>query len=90
MTPGLSFNVNSAAYRGPHLIRMLQQPGRGKWDAVRTGLAAAQGDVLVIQDADLTAPPEDLSKFFDALLRPADLLTEAVSSIRWRKGRCGS
>jgi SAM-dependent methyltransferase len=57
----------TAAYRGPHLIRVLPQTGTGKWDAVRTGLAAAQGDVLVIQDADLTAPPEDLSKFFDAL-----------------------
>ena len=29
--------------------------------------AAATGDVLVIQDADLTAPPEDLPKFYDAL-----------------------
>jgi len=57
-----------AAYRGPHLVRMMQQPGKGKWDAVRTGFAAAQGDVLVIQDADLTAPPEDLSKFYDALV----------------------
>jgi SAM-dependent methyltransferase len=57
----------TAAYRGPHLIRVLQQTGKGKWDAVRAGLAVAQGDVVVIQDADLTAPPEDLSKFFDAL-----------------------
>jgi SAM-dependent methyltransferase len=57
----------TAAYRGPHLVRTLQQKGRGKWDAVRTGLAAARGDVVVIQDADLTAPPEDLTKFFDAL-----------------------
>jgi SAM-dependent methyltransferase len=39
----------------------------GKGDAVRKGFAAAKGDVLVIQDADLTAPPEDLSKFFRAL-----------------------
>jgi SAM-dependent methyltransferase len=57
----------SAAYRGPHLIRVLQQPGKGKWDAVRAGLAVATGDVLVIQDADLTAPPEDLAKFYDAV-----------------------
>ncbi len=57
-----------AAYQGPHLVRMMQQPGRGKWDAVRAGFAAAQGDVLVIQDADLTAPPEDLLKFYDALV----------------------
>jgi len=56
-----------SAYSGPHLIRMLRQPGRGKWDAVRAGLAVAQGDVLVIQDADLTAPPEDLPKFYEVL-----------------------
>ncbi len=56
-----------AAYRGPHVVRALQQPGRGKWDAVRTGFAAAKGAVLVIQDADLTAPPEDLPKFYEAL-----------------------
>ena len=57
----------TAEYRGPHLVRCLQQPGKGKWDAVRTGFAVAQGTVLVIQDADLTAPPEDLAKFYDAL-----------------------
>ena len=56
-----------AAYRGPHLVSVLRQPGRGKWDAVRTGLAVARGDVLVIQDADLTAPPEELPKFFEAV-----------------------
>jgi SAM-dependent methyltransferase len=56
-----------AAYRGPHRVRAFQQPGKGKWDAVRAGLASAQGDVLVIQDADLTAPPEDLPKFYDTL-----------------------
>jgi ubiquinone/menaquinone biosynthesis C-methylase UbiE len=44
-----------------------QGDGVGKGDAVRKGFAAATGDVLVIQDADLTAPPEDLPKFFKAL-----------------------
>jgi SAM-dependent methyltransferase len=56
-----------AAYAGPLRVKALKQPGRGKWDAVRTGFAAASGDVLVIQDADLTAPPEELSKFFAAI-----------------------
>lgn len=56
-----------ADYRGPLKVRAMQQPGRGKWDAVRTGFAVATGDVLVIQDADLTAPPEDLPKFFAAI-----------------------
>ncbi|MCP4256970.1 MAG: glycosyltransferase [Planctomycetes bacterium] len=47
-----------------HLIH--QDGGIGKGDAVRKGFAVATGDVLVIQDADLTAPPEDLIKFFRA------------------------
>ena len=56
-----------AAYEGPLEVRYLQQPGKGKWDAVRAGFAEARGDVLVIQDGDLTAPPEDLPKFFAAI-----------------------
>ncbi len=56
-----------AAYRGPHVVHAIRQPGRGKWDAVQAGFAIAQGDALVIQDADLTAPPEDLVKFYEAI-----------------------
>jgi glycosyltransferase involved in cell wall biosynthesis len=56
-----------AAYRGPLRVRAIKQPGKGKWDAVRAGFAVATGEVLVIQDADLTAPPEDLPKFFAAI-----------------------
>lgn len=51
-------------YQGPHEVQFCQQPGKGKWDAVYTGFSKARGDVLVIQDGDLTAPPEDLPKFF--------------------------
>jgi len=56
-----------AAYEGPLEIRYMQQPGKGKWDAVYAGFAEAKGDVLVIQDGDLTAPPEDLPKFYEAI-----------------------
>jgi len=56
-----------AAYKGPHKVKYLQQPGKGKWDAVYTGFDVAEGDVLVIQDGDLTAPPEDLPKFYNAI-----------------------
>ena len=49
-------------------IKLIHQSnGTGKGDAVRKGFAQATGDVLVIQDADLTAPPEGLPKFFAAL-----------------------
>lgn len=47
---------------------ILQGNGVGKGDAVRKGFAAATGDVLMILDADLTVQPEDLPKFFDAIV----------------------
>ena len=39
----------------------------GKCNAVREGFRIATGDLLVILDADLTTPPEDLPKFVNAL-----------------------
>jgi SAM-dependent methyltransferase len=48
-------------------IRILQQSGKGKGNAVREGFAVASGDVLFILDADLTMPPEELPKFYDVL-----------------------
>ena len=50
-------------------IICLRQTGRGKGDAVRAGFAAATGDVLMILDADLTMPPEELPKFLDVIAR---------------------
>ena len=46
--------------------RLFKQPGKGKGDAVRTGFAHATGEVLMILDADLTVPPEDLPRFYEA------------------------
>ena len=48
-------------------IKFLVQEGKGKGDAVRLGFQSASKDVLMILDADLTVPPEDLPKFFNAL-----------------------
>ncbi|RFC47514.1 MAG: Glycosyltransferase UbiE [Verrucomicrobia bacterium] len=48
-------------------IKLMQQTGRGKGDAVRLGFAAATGDILMILDADLTMPPEELPKFYDVI-----------------------
>lgn len=43
------------------------QEGKGKGDAVRKGFSIAKGDILFILDADLTVPPEDLPKFYNAI-----------------------
>ncbi len=56
-----------ATYVGPHALSCTQQQGKGKGDAVRKGFGMATGDVLMILDADMTVPPEDLPKFFEAI-----------------------
>jgi SAM-dependent methyltransferase len=48
-------------------IRAFQQSGKGKGDAVRKGFDEANGDILMILDADLTVPPETLPQFYEAL-----------------------
>ncbi|MDR0733854.1 MAG: glycosyltransferase [Dysgonamonadaceae bacterium] len=50
-------------------IRLMRQTGKGKGNAVREAFDAATGDILMILDADLTVPPEELPKFYDALCR---------------------
>ena len=54
-------------YQGPFELKAFQQTGKGKADAVRLGFAEATGDILMILDADLTVPPEDLPHFFEAI-----------------------
>lgn len=48
-------------------IKALRQTGKGKGNAVREAFEIAQGDILMILDADLTMPPEELTKFYNAL-----------------------
>ena len=48
-------------------IKIMRQSGKGKGNAVREAFDAASGDILMILDADLTMPPEELPKFYDAL-----------------------
>jgi SAM-dependent methyltransferase len=47
---------------------LYRQTGKGKGDAVRLGYDKATGDVLMILDADLTVPPEDLPRFYEAIV----------------------
>ena len=48
-------------------IKVMKQTGKGKGNAVHEAFAVATGDVLMILDADLTTPPQDLPKFYEAL-----------------------
>ena len=48
-------------------IKLMRQSGKGKGNAVREAFDTATGDILMILDADLTMPPEELPKFYDAL-----------------------
>lgn len=48
-------------------IIIARQDGRGKGDAVRKGFDLADGDILMILDADLTVQPEILPQFYAAL-----------------------
>jgi ubiquinone/menaquinone biosynthesis C-methylase UbiE len=47
--------------------KLFRQTGVGKGDAVRVGFNQVSGDILMILDADLTVPPEDLPRFFEVL-----------------------
>lgn len=48
-------------------IKVMKQTGKGKGNAVREAFDQASGEILMILDADLTTPPEDMPKFYDAL-----------------------
>lgn len=49
-------------------IKVVVQPGIGKGDAVRAGCNIAKGDIIMILDADLTVKPEELPKFYEAIV----------------------
>ena len=61
-------------------LRLLDNPGnKGKGYAVRHGMLEGSGDVLLLTDADLSAPISEASKLFQAIASGADV---AIGS-RW-------
>lgn len=66
----------------PHRnIRLLKQTGVGKAQAARQGFAAATGDLLFILDADLSVPPEELTKFYEVVLAGTGEFINGVRSV---------
>lgn len=54
-------------------IKLVQQTGKGKGNALRCGFAAATGDIVVMMDADGSTDPIEIPRFVDALLAGADV-----------------
>ncbi|MGD0883034.1 MAG: glycosyltransferase family 2 protein [Acidimicrobiales bacterium] len=55
---------------GDSTVRVLTHPvNRGKGAAIRTGMASARGDLLLVQDADLEYDPEDWPRLLEPILR---------------------
>src|SRR5688572_7360313 len=72
-----------AAETGDDLRVILHEKNRGKGAALRTGFAAARGDVVVVQDADLEYDPAE----YDRLLAPIlDGRADAVFGSRFLGG----
>jgi len=53
-------------------IKVVFQPGKGKGEALKCGVAYASGDIVVTLDADGTYPPEEMSRFVDAIVAGYD------------------
>lgn len=53
-------------------LRLVGQPRRGKGDALKTGIAAATGDIVVLIDADGSTDPREIGRFVQTLRNGAD------------------
>jgi glycosyltransferase involved in cell wall biosynthesis len=53
-------------------VRIVTQPGRGKGDALRCGIEAATGDMVVTLDADGSTDPREIPGFIGVLAAGAD------------------
>ena len=55
-------------------VRLVQQTGRGKGDALRAGFAVATGEIIVMLDADGSTDPNEMGKFVRELRDGADFV----------------
>ena len=48
-------------------IKLVIQDGIGQGDAIRKGFATANGEVIILLEADQTSPPEDIRQVFELI-----------------------
>lgn len=48
-------------------IRVISQPGTGQGDAIREGFANAKGNIIILLEADMTSPPENIAYAYDSM-----------------------
>jgi glycosyltransferase involved in cell wall biosynthesis len=70
------------------LVSVLKEPERGKGNAVRRGMLAAQGEYRFMCDADLSMPVEEINRFLPPELDGFDIAIgsrEAPGAIRYNE-----
>lgn len=78
--------ARALAAKEPAIKAIVHETNRGKGAALRTGFAAATGDVILIQDADLEYNPSDYPKLLSPIL---DGRADVVYGSRFRGGEEG-
>ena len=68
-TDGTRDRLKEIEQREPNVRVILQPYNMGKGKALRTGFAAARGDYVIVQDADLEYDPQDYAKLLGPLER---------------------
>jgi len=53
-------------------VRIVHQQGQGKGDALQAGFAAAEGEIIVMMDADGSTDGGEILRFVGALVTGAD------------------
>jgi dolichol-phosphate mannosyltransferase len=84
--------VEAFVARNPEaaILLLRHSANRGKGAGVRTGMAAARGDVLIIQDADLEYDPEDIREVVRPIIGAASKVVYGSRILREKElGRSG-